>query len=294
MLAVVLALAAAVSFSGSDYAGGRAARKAGGVVRITLSTELITALVVLIAVPVASPHPPSVPALTWGAVAGVSGVAGVMALFLGFRYAAFSVASSVSAVSAAAFCVLAALLSGERPDVLALAGIALAVPAIVAVSATANRADPGAAGGAGSSAAGRRAAGVLCGLAAGAGFGLSLIVLHRAGSQADLWPVAAAAVASVLTVACVAAVTGQLDLPPAGTGRLCVLAGVAAAAGIISYFLATHQGLLAVTAVIYSLYPAGTIALARVLSHEGLTAVRIGGLCLAAASVGLIAAGGAG
>jgi drug/metabolite transporter (DMT)-like permease len=50
--------------------------------------------------------------------------------------------------------------------------------------------------------------------------------------------------------------------------------------------------LLAVTAVIASLYPAGTILLARVLLGERLTAVKIIGLCLAALSVGLIAAAG--
>jgi drug/metabolite transporter (DMT)-like permease len=43
--------------------------------------------------------------------------------------------------------------------------------------------------------------------------------------------------------------------------------------------------------VIYSLYPAGTIILARVLSHERLTKAGMFGLCLAAASVSLIAAG---
>jgi drug/metabolite transporter (DMT)-like permease len=60
------------------------------------------------------------------------------------------------------------------------------------------------------------------------------------------------------------------------------------------FFLGTHHGLLAVTAVITSLYPAGTILLARARSGERLTALRITGLSLAAASVALIAAGGAG
>ena len=59
----------------------------------------------------------------------------------------------------------------------------------------------------------------------------------------------------------------------------------------MSYFLATHRGLLAVTAVVYSLYPAGTVVLARVFSGERLTTVRITGLFLTAASVGLIAIG---
>jgi drug/metabolite transporter (DMT)-like permease len=60
------------------------------------------------------------------------------------------------------------------------------------------------------------------------------------------------------------------------------------------FFLSTHHGLLAITAVITSLYPAVTIVLARVSSGERLTGLRIIGLSLAAFSVALIAAGGAG
>jgi drug/metabolite transporter (DMT)-like permease len=86
-------------------------------------------------------------------------------------------------------------------------------------------------------------------------------------------------------------VAGQLRPPPAGTRRLCLLTGIIAATGTVSYFLATHRGLLSVTAVIYSLYPAGTIVLARVFSGERLTVARVVGLCLAAASVALIAVG---
>jgi drug/metabolite transporter (DMT)-like permease len=70
-----------------------------------------------------------------------------------------------------------------------------------------------------------------------------------------------------------------------------MLTGVIAAVGTLSVFLATHRGLLAVTAVIYSLYRAGTTILARVLSHERLTRIGMCGLCLAAASVSLIAVG---
>jgi drug/metabolite transporter (DMT)-like permease len=65
-------------------------------------------------------------------------------------------------------------------------------------------------------------------------------------------------------------------------------------AGTSMFFLSTHHGLLAVTAVITSLYPAVTILLARVVSGERLTGLRIIGLALAAVSVTLIAAGGAG
>jgi drug/metabolite transporter (DMT)-like permease len=317
MLAVLLALAAAACLGGSDYTAGLAARK-GGVLRVTVAAQVTSAVLLLSVVPFVSRQAPSAPTVAWGVAAGASGVAGITLLTLGFRYAAFSLVSPVSAVAAAGFSVLAGLLLGERPGGLALAGIALTVPAIVAVSAGGARqasgapdeshatvapaaplpaGGPGGPGGPGADgprvagAPGHRTAGIVCGLAAGAGFGGALICLNRAGSVTDLWPVGVAGLTAVVLAVCMAALAGELRLPPAGTRRLCLLTGVVAATGSMSYFLATHRGLLAVTAVIYSLYPAGTIVLARVVSGEHLTAVRISGLLLAAASVGLIAAG---
>ena len=234
-----------------------------------------------------------------------------MALYLGFRHAAFSVASSVSAVTTAAFSVIAGLLLGERPGALSLTGIALALPAIAAVSVSTGgrpsakrvsawRARPSASaapdpdGRPRRSATGRHAAGVGWGVIAGAGIGLFLTGLNRAGSGTDLWPLPWRKCRPWRWSSAWARSTRQLRLPPPGTRWLSLLTGITAAAGTLSYFLATHRGLLAVTAVITTLYPAGTILLARVLLGERLTAVRITGLCLAAASVSLIAAAGAG
>lgn len=309
MVAVLLALAAAVSFGGSDFTAGLASRKAS-VLKVTVVAEGANAVLVVPFVLVVSNRPPSVLTLEWGAAAGVSGVCGVMALYLGFRHAAFSVASPVSAVAAAGLPVLVGLLSGERPGALLLAGMLLTAPAIVTVSVSAARIDaaqpgtgdlanaaasaadaPGTGEGAGTSVVDRHLAGVGWGLAAGAGFAMFLIGLNRAGSAEDLWPVGIADLAGVTTAVAVAAVARQLTPPPPGTRRLSLLTGVVAAMGTVSVFLAAHRGLLAVTAVIYSLYPAGTIVLARVLSHERLTKAGMFGLCLAAASVSLIAVG---
>ena len=132
------------------------------------------------------------------------------------------------------------------------------------------------------------------GLAAGAGFGLFFIGLNEAGSGSDLWPIVISQVAALVTVACLATATRDLGLPRAGARRLSLMTGAISAVGTTAFFLATHHGLLAITAVITSLYPATTILLARALSGERLTALRIIGLGLAAASVALIAAGGAG
>jgi drug/metabolite transporter (DMT)-like permease len=301
MLAVVLALVAAIGYGGSDFAAGMASRSAA-VIRVALFGSVVSLVAVAATLPFAAGHHrPAAAALAWGAVAGLGGTAGALALYLGFRQAAFSVAGPLSAVGAAGFCVLAGLLYGERPTALALAGIVLALPAIVGVSASAARdsasdseADAGERPGSGQKTRGRSGAGVAAGLIAGACFALLFIGLDRAGSGSGLWPVAAAGTAEVISAFAVAAVTGNLRLPGGQPGWLAVITGLTGAAGTISYFFATHEGFLAITAVLTSLYPAVTIVLARAVLGERLTWLRLAGLVLAAACVALIAAGGAG
>src|ERR1700689_4722939 len=139
MLAVVPALVAAIGYGGSDFAAGMASRSAA-VIRVALLGSVVSLVAVAATLPFAAGHHrPAAAALAWGAVAGLGGTGGALALYLGFRQAAFSVAGPLSAVGAAGFCVLAGLLYGERPTALALAGIVLALPAIVGVSASAAR-----------------------------------------------------------------------------------------------------------------------------------------------------------
>ena len=331
MLAIVLALASAIGYGGSDFAGGLASRSAG-VIQVTLLASAVSAMVVTAALPFAASHPPGAAALAWGAVAGLGGTTGAFALYLGFRHAAFSVAGPISAVGTAGFSVLAGLLLGERPTPLALTGIVLALPAIVgtaasaasgatasaasgatasaasgatasaasgatasaASGATASAASGATASAASGATAGRPIAGAAAGLVAGAGFALLFIGLDRAGSGSGLWPVAATTVTELAAALAVAALTRNLRLPGTRPRLLAVITGAAGAAGTILFFFATHEGFLAVTAVLTSLYPAVTIVLARTVLGERLTALRLAGLILAAACVGLIAVGGAG
>jgi len=310
VLAIVLALASAIGYGGSDFAAGLATRS-GSVVPVTLLVSLVSAVIVAAALPFAATPAPSAAALAWGFAAGLGDTLGAFALYLGFRHAAFSVAGPLSAVGAAGFSVLAGLLLGERPNDLALAGIVLALPAIVAVSASAAAADdtvasaaaagdtvasaaaagdtPGREDGAG----GRPAAGVVLGLVAGACFALLFIGLDRAGSHSGLWPVAAATAGELVAALGAVLVTRSLRLPGTRPRLLAALAGAIGSAATILFFFATHQGFLAVTAVLTSLYPAVTILLARVLLGERLTGLRLGGLVLAGACVALIALGGA-
>lgn len=286
VLAIIWALASALGYGASDYAAGLATRGAS-VIRVTILAEAASVLALLLVAPWVSTQSPSWSSVAWAAAAGLGGVTGAMALYLGFRHAAFSVAGPLSAVASAGFSVLAGLLFGEHPSTLAWAGIGLALPAIVAVSV-----GPG--GEAGSGHGGRPATGAAYGLVAGAGFAVLFIGLNRSGSGHDLWPPVIAQLIGLAALGLVGAVTRQLKPPPRQAAWLAILAGVTGGAGTACYFIATHEGLLAVTAVITGLYPGSTILLARVLLGERLTRIRLAGLGLAAASVALIAIGGAG
>jgi drug/metabolite transporter (DMT)-like permease len=135
---------------------------------------------------------------------------------------------------------------------------------------------------------------VIYGLVAGAFFALLFIGLDRAGSGSGLWPVAAAAAGELAAALVAAAAVRSFRLCGGRARLLAVITGVAGAAGTILFFVATHHGFLAITAVLTSLYPAVTIVLARIMLGERLTGLRLAGLGLAGVCVSLIAVGGAG
>jgi drug/metabolite transporter (DMT)-like permease len=307
VLAVVLALVSAAGYGVSDYVAGLATR-AADVFPVTLVAQATSLVLALLVVPWVSPLRLSAGGAGWGAVAGVAGVFGAVTLYLGFRHAVFSVASTLSAVGAAALSVLAGLFSGERPSALVLTGIALAIVAIAAISAGPGKPGdaPDSPGGdaidsdapgrdaIGRAATGRHLAGVGYGLLSGACFALYFVAMDRAGSGSGLWPVIVGEAASLPVLAGCAALAGQLRLPPADSRSLAVATGATGVVGAICFFVASHLGLLAVTAVITSLYPGSTILLARVRLGERLSPMRLAGLALAGASVALIAIASAG
>jgi drug/metabolite transporter (DMT)-like permease len=84
-------------------------------------------------------------------------------------------------------------------------------------------------------------------------------------------------------------VRGTPAVPHGRTLVLAVLAGVTDFGANLAYVLATHQGLLALVAVLSSLYPATTVLLARAILRERLSGRQLGGLLLAAVAVALIA-----
>ena len=279
-MGILLGLVAALLYGGSDFAGGLASRRLGPVRIAVAGSAVATAAAWAVLIMAGGPGP-SVRAIGWGLASGLAGGTGTLVLYRGLARGQMSVVGPVSAVGAAVFPVMAGVALGERPGMLAVAGVLVALPAIVLVAASGPvRARPG---------GGLLGGGVLEGLGAGLAFGILFIGLAQAGRNAGLWPVASEQTGALLPVLLVAVKTRVPLRIPVRAAGLPVLAGASGMAATLAYFYATHFSMLAVAAVIVSLYPGATVLLARVVLHERFSLAQRAGLGLCALAVAAIA-----
>jgi drug/metabolite transporter (DMT)-like permease len=275
IIGILLGLAAALLYGSSDFAGGLLSRRLGSVRVTVIGSAAATALAWAVLVISAGPGP-NVRAVAWGLASGLAGGAGTLILYRGLARGQMSVVGPVSAVGAAVVPAAVGIAMGERPSVLAVAGVLVALPAIVLAAAS-------------GSVRGKLGAGLTDGLAAGLAFGILLIGLAQAGRTAGLWPVASEQTGTLLPVLAVAVKSRQpLRIPVRAVG-LPALAGASGLAATLAYFYAAHFSMLAVAAVLVSLYPGVTVLLARLMLHERFSPAQRAGLVLCALAIIAIA-----
>jgi drug/metabolite transporter (DMT)-like permease len=284
-VAVLLALIAAIAYGVSDFLAGLMARRAS-VFMVTLISEAAATIVVCAALPFTGGVIDGT-SLLWGGSAGLGLGGGAMFLYRGLARGSMSIVGPVSAVVTAAGSATVGVALGERPGPVTAAGIVLAciAVALVSMSEPAGRVSPGEAWRA-----------LLNAAAAGIGFAVLFVGLNRAGGSAGLWPVATATMMAMVLalIAVIVAVlrsherVGSIRRISLGSVAVGVLGGGAT----VAYFVATHHGLLTVTAVITSLYPAATVLLALGFLRERLRRVQTLGAGLAAVAVALLSTAG--
>ena len=213
MVAAVLALFSAATYGVGDFCGGLAARRIPAT-SVLLWSHLV-GLVLMAASTLVVAGEATGGDLVIGAVGGLCGAAGVGLLYQGLAVGRMSVIAPVTALLTAAVPLAAGYLEGERPGAAAVAGMALALVAIVLVSAEGD-----------GDLRPSDLRGVTYALGAGLGFGLFFVALSHTGADAGLWPLVAARGASV-TVVGAAALLGIVSkrLPVPGSRALTATAG---------------------------------------------------------------------
>jgi drug/metabolite transporter (DMT)-like permease len=276
-VAVVLALTSAAVYGAADFLGGLASRKTSvfGVVALSQVVGLAALLALLpwLGGPVDGTD------LAWGVAAGVAGASGLVLFFRTLARGVMSVIAPVTAVTSAAVPVLVGLLGGNRIGLWAAVGIALALAAVVLVSAEGGLSALRAA----------RPASLAPALAAGTAFGFFFVLLDRTSEDAGVTPLVAARMASVALVVVLALATRQSLRVTRPALPLVALSGVGDMTANALFLLATQQeGQLAITGVLASLYPVSTVMLAQVLLRERLAGAQVAGLGTAVAAIVLI------
>jgi drug/metabolite transporter (DMT)-like permease len=280
LIAVVLALAASLSWGLGDFGGGLGARRTQLLWVLVVSQLAGLALVGTIYL-ATRPEAPTERELAWGVLAGVTGVVGLAAFYRGLAVGAMGIVGPISATGAIVPIVYG-LARGERPAALQAAGIVVAVIGVIAASL-----EPLPEG------AGRKlAAGVGFSLIAALGFGGTLLALNRASQAGVVWGTLTLRLTVVPTVVVAALITRPSAARLRPLLPLLIAVGLFDTGANLLYGGASRHGLISVVAVLGSLYPVVLVALAYFVLHERISRPQLAGVALALAGVALISAGG--
>lgn len=275
MLAILLGLAAGIGWGVSDFIAGLAGRRVSPIMVgfIAQVTGLIVVALILLSV---RPEGPSGAQIQWGALAGVCVAVGTIGLYQGLSAGSMSLIAPISSVGVLVP-VAFGIAEGERPSALAWAGAAMVIGGLLVCGGARGPAS--------------RHGLAWAGLAA-LGFGFFFVTLDRASVDGALWANGASWTSSMLVLAVVVVLVGAHNAPRPRSGVLMAgVGGVLAVSATLGFALATQRGLLSLVAVLASLYPAVTLALAQVTLGERLGGLQWVGIATVLAGVAGILAG---
>lgn len=278
-MAVVLALLSSVMWGSADFLGGTLTRRRTSLAVVGGSQVAGLVLALLLAT-VLGRWGDDPAYWGWAVLASVSGFVGLVSFYAALARGTMGIVSPIAALGVLVPLALG-VVQGDRPSAIQLAGIVLALVGIVAASG------PELSGRAG-------ATPLLLAALAAAMFGTALLGIAQGSRTSPVMTITGMRLVTVLLVLVTALWARSLGgLRRADVGSLTVIGGFDVAANLL-FGIATRTGLLAIVAVLGSLYPVTTVLLARWAHHERLSTVQYAGVAVSLTGVALISAGAVG
>jgi len=267
----LLALTSAAFYGLGDFVGGFATRRMA-LWRVTAWSMFIGVVVLIVGLFVVPADEVTAADFLWGSAAGVAGLAGVAILYSTLAAGTMTIVAPISGATAAAIPVAFDLAQGTTPTSRQWFGIALALGAVLLVSAErgARGADPQI---------------IARAMLAGATFGFFFIALSQTSTESGLWPLVGARLVAVPLAFLAALVTKSIAPPKGRDLGLLVLLGSLDMSANIAIAIALQRGPLGVNSVLSSLYPVFTALAAIVILHERPTAVQTVGVGFAVGAI---------
>ena len=274
---ILFGLGAAGAYGTADFLGGMAGKRAE-VLTVVLISQAAGAVPLAI-VNLFSDGSATSSGLWLGAAAGAAEVVGALLLYRGLATGRMNVVAPIAGVLGAALPVAAGLITDDAPSAVSLVGLSLALLAVGLLSTPSADAE------------GART-GIPEALGAGIAFGLFFFLIDLAGGEGSGPGVLVSARAASLFIALILVLVARKPiLPPKIAMPFAVGAGVSEAGANFLFLAGTKEGLLAIVAVLTSLYPAATAGLARAFLGERMSRGQLVGFIVAGAAVALMVAG---
>jgi len=280
MLAVGLGLASALMWGVGDFLGGLKSRTLPLLGVMVVSQAVGFATIALITL-VAQQPAPSGEDVGFAALSAVLGTAGIAAFYRAIAVGKMSVVVPIAATSAA-LPVVVGMATGDDPDTLQIAGMALAlVGAVLAATEPGSDDDGG----------GRLASGAVLAAASALAFGAFFLVFDVAADGGAIW----ASFINRSTSVTLLILATLVFRPPLRRVRrdlpILAVVGFFDVMANVFFALASTKGLISLVSVSASLYPVVTLVLARYFLREHVHRTQEIGVLAALGGVVLIAAG---
>ncbi|HWZ44038.1 MAG TPA: EamA family transporter [Candidatus Saccharimonadales bacterium] len=284
-ISLIFATLASISVSGGDFVAGLASRRTPSIIVafVSESIGLILLLGALLFVPHLWPSSFPLTPLAMGLAAGVCATLNINLLYQGFAVGTMGIVAPLEAVVGTAIPVTVGLIAGDRIPALGVIGIlcALTTPLLLAHQSA----------GAENAQRKKSSLSIAYGLGSGLCLGGVFVFLGKAGGSAGMGPLVMERVATVTLTLLISSRLKLEGKPSFPALKLAALGGLLDIIAHSLYFMSTWKGNLAIVSVIYSLYPAGTIILARAILKEQLGRLQIAGVLCALCGIALLVYG---
>jgi drug/metabolite transporter (DMT)-like permease len=298
-MTAVLALLASLVWGTSDFMGGVVSRRVRPLVVVAIAHTIALATLLVVAA-VAGSFGAKLGYLPWAAAAGAVGLVSLVAFYGALSTGTMGIVAPIAGTGAVVP-VVVGLASGESPSGWQIAGIVAAVAGVVLASG------PELAGRGRDDGSGSRP--LVLAVIAAAGFGTVFVLIDRAAKHNLVMTLVTMRATSVSIVVLLAlgyllrrgrmqdpnvddaddADGGARSVPWKQLPAIATVGWTDAGANWL-YGAATRHGLVSVTAVLASLYPAVTVLLARFIEGERMRPIQNIGVGLAICGVVLLAA----
>lgn len=274
-LSIVLGLVSGLTWGVGDFTGGMMTKRTN-VYGVLIIGHMGSLLLLLISAVLFKESIPPLQDWLLALLTGVMGATGLILLYRSLAEGQMSLASPVAALVGAIVPVLAGIAIDGLPGGRVLLGFLLALAAIWMIAQTGHV----------------DLAGIfhklLVPALAGLAFGFFFIGLHLISSRAMLWPLVATRLGSIPSAMLFCRLRKIDWLPERRHWKTISLISITDTLGNLFYMLAARFGRLDVAAVVSSMYPASTVALAFILLKEKITRSQWAGILLALLALVLI------